>query len=183
MPAPVVSFDRGYSTYSAGLGANTPAATPTDVAVLFGTALSNRYLISVELSIQATAAGVVQYDLVKRVGGTQSAVNTAFVADTHVSRYDSSDVAMSTDGLSGLYTSNPASVGTIRGVVRSATIDKAAGLTVVRWQFGDRPGKLPVLRGVTQLFAINGAGHTLLAGEKFGVTFEWVEEIPNVPVP
>lgn len=168
------------ATYFAALGNNTPAATPTDIAVITGSATKIIKVTRVLLTVQATAAGVIQYDLVKRIAGTQSAVNTAFVANTHAGLMDSTDVAstMITAGLAGVYTANPASVGTISGIYDSRTVTVLAnGLNQLEWRFCDRAGaRCPTLRGTTQRMAINGAAHTLLAGEKFGVAFEWTEE-------
>jgi hypothetical protein len=172
---------EGYkASYFAGLGANTPAATPTDIAVLFGSATKTVRITAVRLTVQATAAGILQFDLVKRIGGTQSAVNTAFANNTHAGLHDSLDPASTViaNGLSGIYTGNPASVGTLSGIIDSKTTsDLANGIWIVEWLFGNgRPAKCPVLRGATQLIAVNGAGHTLLTGEKVGVSFEWTEE-------
>ena len=168
------------ATYVAALGANTPAATPTDIAVITGSSTKTIRVTRVLLTVQATAAGLVQFDLVKRVGGTQSAVNTAFAANTHAGLMDSLDSAstMITAGLAGVYTSNPASVGTLSGIYDSRTVTVLAnGLNQLEWRFCDRAGaKCPVLRGTTERMAISGAGHTLLAGEKFGVAFEWTED-------
>lgn len=168
------------ATYFAGLGNNTPAATPTDIALLTGSSTKTIKVTRVLLTVEATASGVVQFDLVKRVGGTQSAVNTAFAANTHAGLMDSNDAASSviTAGLAGVYTGNPASVGTLSGIYDSRTIIVLANTTVqLEWRFCDRGGaKCPTLRGVTERMAISGAGHTLLAGEKFGVAFEWTED-------
>lgn len=171
--------DGQKAAYFVGLGANTPAATPTDIAILTGSATKTIRVTRVRLTVQATAAGVIQYDLVKRVAGTQSAVNTAFAANTHGGLFDSNDAASTviTAGLAGIYTANPASLGTLSGILDSATVTMPAnGTTVIEWKFCDRPARCPVLRGTTQLIAINGAGHTLLTGEKFGVSFEYTEE-------
>lgn len=174
-----VSQDGQKASYFVGLGANTPAATPTDVSILTGSATKIVRVTRVRLTVQATAAGVIQYDLVKRIAGTQSAVNTAFAANTHAGLMDSGDAASTviTAGLAGVYTANAASLGTLSGIYDSATITMPAnGTTVIEWKFCDRPARCPVLRGTTQLMAINGAGHTLLTGEKFGVSWEYTEE-------
>jgi hypothetical protein len=175
-----VNSEGQKATYFAALGGNTPAATPTDIAILTGSSTKTIKVTRVLLTVQATAAGLVQFDLVKRIGGTQSAVNTAFAANTHAGLMDSADAASSviTAGLAGIYTANPASVGTLSGIYDSRTVTVLAnGLNQLEWKFCDRAGaRCPVLRGVTQVMAISGAGHTLLAGEKFGVAFEWTEE-------
>lgn len=167
------------SSYFVALGGNTPAATPTDIAIITGSATKTIKVTRVLLTVQATAAGLIQFDLVKRIGGTQSAVNTAFVVNTHGGQFDSVDPASTVvaAGLAGIYTGNPASVGTLSGILDSRTVTVLAnGLNQLEWRFCDRPSRCPTLRGVTQILAISGAGHTLLAGEKFGVAFEYTEE-------
>lgn len=168
------------ATYFAALGANTPAATPTDIAILTGSATKTIKVTRVLLTVEATAAGLIQFDLVKRVGGTQSAVNTAFAANTHAGLMDSNNAASTviTAGLAGVYTANAASLGTLSGIYDSRTVTMVANGTVqLEWRFCDRGGaQCPTLRGATQVMAINGAGHTLLTAEKFGVAFEWTEE-------
>lgn len=166
------------TSFFAGLGANTPAATPTDIAILTGSSTKVIKVTKVVVTVGATSSGAVQFDLVKRSGGTQSAVNTAFAAGTHAGAMDSNDGSSSviTAGLAGVYTSNPASTGTVVGVVRSftTTILANAGQTFV--YECTVPSKCITLRGTTQVLAVNGAGHTLLTAEKVGVAFEWTEE-------
>lgn len=166
------------SSYFAGLGANTPAATPTDIAILTGATGKVIKITRVRISVQATAAGVVEYRLVLRSGGTQSAVNTAFANGTHSGPMDANDAASSViaAGLAGVYTSNPASSGTVVGIVDDWTTGIAANSTAVFDFVCNRPAKCPTLRGPTQILAVNGNGHTLLTAEKFGIEFEWTEE-------
>jgi hypothetical protein len=82
-----VNTEGQKASYFASLGSNTPAATPTDVAILTGSATKTIKVTRVTITVQATASGAVVYDLVKRSGGTQSAVNTAFAAGTHAGRW------------------------------------------------------------------------------------------------
>jgi hypothetical protein len=166
------------ASYYASLGNNTPAATPTDVAILTGSSTKTITVTHVIVTVQATAAGVMEWRLVTRSGGTQSAVNTAFANGTHSGPFDSTDAASSviTAGLAGVYTSNPASTGTVVGVPMNWTITQLANGTVILEYLCDRPAKCIKLRGTTQVLAVNGNGHTLLTGEKFGVSFEWTEE-------
>jgi hypothetical protein len=173
-----VNIEGQKNSYTAGLLANTPAATPTDVAILSGSATKTIKVTRVLLTVSATAAGVVQYQLVKRVGGTQSAVNTAFVANTHGALLDSNNPASTviTAGLAGVYTANPASLGTLSGVISAWYITMPANGTTVLTYDCVRPAQCPTLRGATQFLAVNGNSHALLAGEVFGITFEYSEE-------
>lgn len=166
------------ASYFAGLGSNTPAATPTDIAILTGSATKTIKVTKVRITVQATAAGVVEFRLVKRTGGTQSAVNTPFLDGTHSGPFDSGDVAstVTAAGLAGVYTANAASAGTLLGVVDDWTVALAANTGLILEYACREPSKCITLRGTSQVLAINGNGHTLLTGEKVGVQFVWTEE-------
>lgn len=166
------------ASYFASLGSNTPAATPTDLAILTGSATKTIKVTRVRITVQATAAGVIEYRLMKYSGGTQSAVNTAFAAGTHAGAFDSGDAASTviTAALAGVYTANPASSGTTVGIVDDWTVALAANTGIVLLYDCTMPAKCITLRGTSQVLAINGAGHTLLTGEKAGVEFTWTEE-------
>lgn len=165
-------------SYFASLGANTPAATPTDIAILTGSSTKTIRVTRVTISVAATSSGAVVFDLVKRSGGTQSAVNTAFANGTHSGPTDSNDAASTViaAGLAGVYTSNPASTGTVVGIVKDWSPTILANAGVVFEYVCTQPAKCITLRGTSQVLAVNGAGHTLLTGEKVGVSFEWTEE-------
>lgn len=173
-----VNIEGSKVSYFASLGNNTPAATPTDIAILTGSATKLITVTHVRISVGATASGAVEYRLMKYSGGTQSAVNTAFAAATHAGAFDSTDIASTviTAGLAGVYTSNPASSGTTVGIVDDWTTTILANAGVVFEYTCTRPSKCIKLRGTTQVLAVNGNGHTLLTGEKVGVAFEWTEE-------
>lgn len=166
------------ASYFASLGTNTPAATPTDVAILTGSSTKTIKVTKVRVTVEATAAGVIEYRLMKYSGGTQSAVSTAFAAGTHAGPQDSNDAASTviTAGLAGVYTSNPGSSGTTVGIVDDWTVTMPANGTTILEYNCRGPAKCITLRGTTQVLAVNGNGHTLLTGEKFGVVFEWTEE-------
>lgn len=177
-----VNVEGQKATYYAGLGNNTPAATPTDVAVLPGSATKTVKITKVTVTVQSTTGAIGEYRLVVRSGGTQSAVNTAFANGTHSGAMDTSDAASTViaNGLGGVYTGNPASTGTVVGIPVDWTINiptPATGAAVVmEYVCGPRPAKCITLRGATQFLAVNGNGHTLATAEKFGVAFEWTEE-------
>jgi len=177
-----VNVEGQKASYFASLGNNTPAATPTDVAVLAGSATKTVKITRITVTVQATTGAIGEYRLVLRSGGTQSAVNTAFANGTHSGPFDSLDAASTViaNGLSGVYTANPASVGTVVGIPVDWTINIPTPATgaaaVMEYKCGPRPAKCITLRGATQFLAVNGNGHALAAGEKFGVSYEWTEE-------
>lgn len=173
-----VNIEGQKASYFASLGGNTPAATPTDIAILTGCATKLVKVTKVRLTVQATASGAIEYQLIFRSGGTQSAVNTAFANGTHSGPFDASDAASAViaAGLAGVYTSNPASVGTVVGIIDDWTITALANATMVLEYNALRPSKAITLNGTSQVLAVGGNGHTLLTGEKFGIAFEWTEE-------
>lgn len=173
-----VNTEGQKASYFASLGSNTPAATPTDVAILTGSSTKTIKITKIRLTVQATASGVMEWRLVKRTAGTQSAVDTPFLAGTHAGPFESTDSASTviTAAAAGVYTSNPASTGTVIGIVDDWTITELANATINLTYTCMQPAKCITLRGATQVLAINGNGHTLLTGEKFGITFEWTEE-------
>jgi hypothetical protein len=81
-----------------------------------------------------------------------------------------------TAGLAGVYTSNPASTGTVVGIVKTGRRPSSRTHRDLRVRCARSRAKCITLRGTTQVLAVNGNGHTLLTGEKFGVSFEWTEE-------
>lgn len=165
-------------SYFAALGNNTPAATPTDVAILTGSATKLVKVTRIRITVGATSSGAVEYRLMKYSGGTQSAVNTAFANATHSGAMDSSDVASTViaAGLAGVYTGNPASSGTTVGIMSDWTTTILANAGVQFLYECTIPSKCITLRGTAQSVAVNGNGHTLLTGEKVGVEFNWTEE-------
>lgn len=175
-----VNIEGSKASYFASLGNNTPAATPTDVAILTGSATKTIKVTKVRITLQATTGAIGEYRLIMRSGGTQSAVNTAFANATHSGQFDSNDAASTViaAALAGVYTGNPASTGTTVGIIDDWTVSTptaTGGYTVLEYTCS-RPAKCITLRGVTQILAVNGNGHTLATAEKFGIAFEWTEE-------
>lgn len=173
-----VNIEGQKASYFASLGNNTPAATPTDVAILTGSSTKIVKVTRVRITVASTAAAVIEYRLVVRSGGTQSAVNTAFANGTHSGPFDSNDAASTViaAGLAGVYTSNPASTGTVVGIPADWTVTSVTtGALELKYECSV-PTKCITLRGTTQFLAVNGNGHTLATGEKVGVEFNWTEE-------
>jgi hypothetical protein len=173
-----VNIEGQKASYFAGALNNTPAAAATDVAILTGSATKTVKISRVRITVAATAAGQIDVAIIKRIGGTQSAVNTAFAANTNSGQSDSSDVASTVvaAGLAGIYTGNPASVGTVSGQAAMWSVQVPANGTTQLLYECTVPSKCLTLRGTTQIAAVNLNGDTLLTGEKFGIEFDWTEE-------
>lgn len=164
-------------------GTFTPAATPTDLLKIVGSATKTIRVVSVELVTTNTAAGSQQLQVIKRstddTGGT-------FVAATAVSA-DSADAAAT--AVVGHYTANPAALGTAVGTVRTkrvaspaavpasfAGVAVDAGVQLLDTLPGAQLNQPIVLRGITQVLAVNFAGAALVAGQTHAYTIVWIEE-------
>ena len=158
------------ATYGVSGVANTPAATPTDVVILNGSATKTVKVKRVTVSGQATTAGSMNVSLVKRTAVNTAGTSTAVTA----AQFDSIDSAAT--AVAKLYTVNPTSVGT--GVALSAQelnfgVAGAAGTVV--FDFANRNDKAIYLRGVAEGLAINLNGAAVPAGGTFGFTIEFEE--------
>lgn len=157
-------------TYSVG-GAISPAATPSDVVILNGSASKSVRITRVEISMSATAAGIQDVALVRR-----SAVNTGGTATTPTPvPHISTDAAAS--AVLSQYSANPTTGATV-GTVREGklAVSASGGLASVVWEFPLTRGKGLTLTGVAQGLAINFGGAALLTGEVLAYSIEWIEE-------
>lgn len=165
-----VNTEGTKATYSLA-GAVTLAATPSDVVILNGSGTKTVRVTRVEVSIAATAAGIVDIVLIKR-----SAANTGGTATTPTPiPHDSSDSAAT--AVVSVYTANPtpgASVGNIRWT--KVGVSGADVENTFSWDFTRNNDKALVLRGTAQGLAINLNGVALLTGEVFSYSIEWTEE-------
>lgn len=163
------------TTYSA-TATVAPAASGTDLLTITGSATKTVSVTHASCSGTSTAVGAGSLFLAKRstanTGGTSAAVTAVPV--------DSADAAASATVLN--YSANP-TTGTLVGNVASAiiTLTPAAtttyGALPVKWDFGQRDGEKPiVLRGIAQVFALNGGGVTLPSGASLLCNLAWTEE-------
>lgn len=170
----LVSTDGGskatYRYYSAG---NTPAATPTDVFTITGSATKTIRIKHIKLTGSAGTAGQFVWYLVRRSGANTGGTSTAPTPLKH----DSSDAA-ATAALA-LYTANPTGLGTtvgnISGVRLFHNVTTAAPDRFI-WDFSTRNDKALVLRGTGDVLAINGNGAALPTGAVLDITVEFEED-------
>lgn len=162
------------STYSAVATAFVAAATPTDVFTITGSATKTIRIRYIEFTATTTTAGgiAVSTILVKR-----SAANTAgtFVADTKVP-HDSSNAAATVTV--GHYTANPTVLGAAVGNIRADRYAaQSAGTPAVPlvWSFGNEAEQPIVLRGVSEILAIN-LNSTTITGSVINISVCWTEE-------
>lgn len=173
---------QGKPTYFAA-GSFTPAATPTDLVTILGSASKTVRVVSLKLSTTNTAAGSQEFVLLRR-----SAANTGgtFVAATAVAA-DSTDSAAT--AVVGHYTANAGALGATAGnlaIARVASpaaipssfagVREDAGVDLLDVLRNIGLAKLPILNGVTQVLAVNFAGAALVAGQTHAYTVVWIEE-------
>lgn len=150
----------------------TPAATPTDVITITGSGTKTVRIVSITIAPVATAAGTVDVLLIRRSsansGGTSS---TPTIGKSDIN--DGNATAVGT-----VYTANAATLGTTVSNVgaRKANFTTSGSLTPAQWFFSDKNDKAVVLRGTTDILAINGNGDTLLTGEAWAYDIVWTEE-------
>lgn len=164
------------ATYSASIVALAPAASATDLVTLTGNATTTVRVNHAECSGISTANATATLEALTRSTANTSGTPAAMTAVPH----DTNDPAAAATVTA--YTANP-TTGTLVGIIRASklTTGPAASATVVpnvvAWDFGNAPPQQEVvLRGVAQVFAINGAGASFSAGAALNCSLTWTEE-------
>jgi len=164
-------------------GTFTPAATPTDMVTITGSATKTVRVVSLILSTTNTAAGSQQFLLIKR--STADTTGT-FVAATAVP-VDSANAAATS--VVGHYTANPGALGTAVGTIITirraspaavpasfAGVAEDAGFDFLEPARRSLLDQVVTLRGAAQNLAVNFAGAALVAGQTHAYTITWIEE-------
>lgn len=165
----IYPLNRSRATYVVSSLNLTLASAPTDFLTVTGSATTTIRIDRAECNgFGITGTGG---DLVALVRSTANTAGTSTTA-TPIS-YDTTNP---TTGASGLqYTANP-TAGTLRGNIRTAKLNNTVN-TAVSWDFGPETrtaSQEVTLRGVTQVFALNGNGSGL-AGT-ISCAIEYTEE-------
>jgi len=163
----------------------TPAATPTDLVIIEGSATKTIRIVRIKIITTNTAAGSQQFFLIKR--STADTTGTFVSAGTPVP-LDSTNAA-ATVNRAGHFTANPGALGTAVGtmnIIRAASpvaipatfagIVDEAGYDLLDHYVNSQLDQLVTLRGVAQTLAINFNGAALVAGQTHAYTIVWVEE-------
>lgn len=161
-------FERCYS-YSSS--ANTPAAAPTDVLVLQGSASKLIRVRKIMVSGLATTAGQLVCNLIRR-----SAANTGGTSTTPagVSLHPGNGTAT---GVVWLYTANPSALGSAVGTLLSFRVNMGVATAIgPQVQFDFRGTQGIVLRGTSDYLAFNFGGGTVPAGGVLDFNIIWSEE-------
>lgn len=173
---PLADNEPVRSTYSYSVGGLAVATGATDIAVLeYPAAASGKIIRLRQIQVSGTAGTTSTYllNVIKRStlnsGGTRT-------TPTPVARDTRLDPAT---GVLGLYTANPASLGTAVGPLDGGrlTLATTGGATLDRLnlQYGWINDLAPVLRNPNECFALNFAS-TLPAGALIDLSITWGEE-------
>jgi hypothetical protein len=175
---------QGKQTFAISSGF-TPAATPTDLVIIEGSATKTVRILSMVIGTTNTAAGSQQFFLTKR-----SAADTTgtFVSAGTPVPLDSANAA-STVNRVGHFTANPGALGAAVGVINQvrtvspvpvpasfAGITQNPDLEMIPWMANSMLDQPVTLRGVAQCLAINFAGAALVAGQTHTYRIVWIEE-------
>jgi hypothetical protein len=168
-----VSSDGAKATYHYFSAGNTPAATPTDVLTITGSATKTVRIKKIVLSGLATTAGQYVWLIVRRSSANTGGTSTAPTPLKH----DVNDPA-ATATLT-LYTVNPGAIGTQIGTVRGGrlfhNVTTAQNDRLV-FDFSTNQDKALILRGTSDIIAINGNSVALPAGATLDVEISWEED-------
>jgi len=167
--AVLVSSDGAKATYRYA-GSLTPAATPTDIITIAGSATKTGRIKSIVLGGIATTAGSMAVALVRRsapnTGGTKASATGA--------PHDINDAAATVIPL--VFTANASALGTAvasMGQGRLWLPLNTGQPFPIRWDFSTRQDKALIVRGANDIIAIAFGGGTVPAG---GV-IDWEIEI------
>lgn len=171
---PAVNTEGTRVTFSAGSGAFTPVATPTDFVGVIGSATKTVRVLRVTISGVATAATPILTLLLKRSTANSGSTPVALTKVTH----DSNNAALTCTVTT--YTATNPTTGTLVGTVREEYLNlgAAAGGAAGRiaWDFTTRNGQGIVLRGIAEGLFINWGGAAVPAGTILTFDFECSEE-------
>ena len=166
----------------------TPAATPTDIVIIEGSATKTVRVLSMSIGTTNTAAGSQQFFLIKR-----SAADTTgtFVSAGTPVKFDSNISFASTVNRVGHFTGNPGALGASVGTINQIRVASPAAIPAT-WagivqvsdvelipleNVGGSGLQMNVtLRGVGECLAINFNSVALVAGQTHTYRIVWTEE-------
>jgi len=167
-----VTTEGNAGTYAISAVDVTPAATPTDVVTVYGSASKTVRVKSVTVSGVATTAGTMDVSLVKRTAANTAGTSTA----PSVAKFDSQDADAS--AVVKQYSANASALGAgVPLATKKLNMGVAGAGGVVSFDFATRNDKALILRGVAQGLAINLNGQAVPAGGKITYAVEWEEDL------
>lgn len=171
-----VPVDGQKATYRASIQGLAAVTGCTDLFTITGSATKTVRVTRIELS--GTIATAAMYlDVQGIIRSTANATGTS--TSPTVVPLDSNDPAGT--AVVRAYTANPGTLGTAVGTITSDKVLLPLTGTPIATQrlvydFGNRPAKAVVLRGATQVFALNLNAATIANATSIDCAIEWSEE-------
>lgn len=175
-PIPLADNDPYRAAYGYSVvGYSTIAANPTDVFTIAGNAGKTIRVRQIQISGYATAASSTQLNIIRRstanTGGTSS-------NPTPGKRDINDDAATAT---LTFYSANPSGLGTSAGTIDGGRLGLVASTGAsqvdrMNFQYGWLNEKAPVLRGASDILALNFGGVALASGAVLDIAIWWTEE-------
>lgn len=166
-------------TYKYSSLGNTPAATPTDIFTVTGTAAKTVKVTKIVISGLATTAGQLNPLIIRRSSADLTGTSTAPALLPRDS-VNSTTAGTAATATLALYTANPGTLGTTVGTLDSCRLflQTATGGSpdVCVFSYGTNDDQLTVLRGTTDILAVNFAGAALPTGAIVDIDVEVTEE-------
>lgn len=161
------------ATYCYASQANTPAATPTDIFKIAGSATKVIRITRIAIGGIATTAGYLKIALVRRSTAGSGGTSTTVIGGKHDTNDPTASATLT------LFTANP-TVGTAVATLHNGRVFlplvTATGSAGLVWDFTQRNEEGIVLRGTTDILAINGVGDTVPSGGVLDLDITWLEE-------
>ncbi len=178
----ITTVDGAKSTYSAAKVGLVPGSSATDFFTLTGSATKTIRVTRITITATTTSATPVALDILLLKRSTANTGGTSTGSPTAVP-HDSANAAATATVLS--YTAPP-TTGTLVGtalrnqklmlMLATATATDFMSNDKLVWEFGNRPSQAIVLRGITEVLALNLNTTTPTATASFDVDIEWTEE-------
>jgi hypothetical protein len=160
------------ATYAATGARISPAATPTDVVTLRGSA--SKTIVAKHITVCGSSGNSTAFPIdVTLVHRTAIDVNGTS-SNATISKFDTSDA--NSTAMVKAYSANPATLGAGKNV-RSKTLAVPASTSAgcVDFDFATRNDKPVYLRGASQLLAVYLNGQAITASSKLSYEVEWEE--------
>jgi adenine deaminase len=166
-----VTTEGTVATYGVAAVGITPAATPTDIVIISGSATKTVRVKQVIVSGVATTAGSMDVSLIKRTAANTGGTSTA----PSIAKFDAGDAAAS--AVVTQYSANASALGAgVAIATKKLNLGLAGDAGVVVFDFANRNDKPVILRGVAQGLAINFNGGAVPAGGSITYSVEFEED-------
>lgn len=169
------------ATYSAAKIGLVPAASPTDIFTITGSATAIVRVTRIAITATTTSATPAAIDVLLVKRSTANTGGTSTGSPTPVP-HDSANAAVSATVLA--YTANPSALGTIVGTalrnekliqtLATATATDFPPIERLIWEFKVRP---VVLRGIAEVLAVNLNAVSVTTTASFDIDIEWTESV------